>query len=190
MVISITGAANVTFKNDNLATTATATEDCSQSININVPSMQATVEQAIRQLAGTHVDSGNSLTTLSTTVSNSMTRDVVQKAISDAMDSFKISLKATGNVDVANFNVSQVATSNLNNIIQNMAMTTSDGQPSDSLVANVQKQLDAATKNAPACPAETQGPGQGVHYASYIGLVVILMLLVVSFVVLSPSIKN
>ncbi|WP_298329524.1 hypothetical protein [Asticcacaulis sp.] len=187
VTISITGAANVTFKNDNLSTNATATTDCSQSININVPSMQNTVQQAIKQLAGTHISDDATLTNLSSSVSRAMTQQNVQKAIADAIDAFKISLKATGNVDVVNFNVSQVATSNLNNIVQNMSITTDDGS-SASVANDLQKKLDTAMASAPPCPSPQTDHGRdNVHYASYAALIVILLLLVSSFVFIKKS---
>lgn len=186
IVINITGAANVTFKNDNFSAVASASEDCSQSVNINVPSMQNQVEQAVKQLAGTTIDSSSaSVTKLSTTVAKAMNQDNVQKAIADALDTFKITLKASGNVDVANFNVSQVATSNLNNVVQNMSVN-GDGT---SLVKDVQNQLDEAMAQAPPCPSSSSSNlySQNIHYASYTGLVIVFILLICSFVLLKKA---
>lgn len=185
IVISITGAANVTFKNVNLSTTSTASTDCSQSININVPNMQNAVTQAVKQLAGTKIDNDNSLTELSTSISKAMNQANVQKAIGDALDSYKISLKATGNVDLVNFDVSQVATSNLHNIVQNMSVSTGTG--TDTVLNDVQKKLDAAMTKAPSCPKTTTETSTNVHYAPFIGLLLMFIIFISSFVFLGQK---
>jgi hypothetical protein len=184
IAINIAGAANVTFKNDDLSAVATATEDCSQSVNINVPSMQAAVEQAVKEVAGTTISSGPALTKLSSTVSKTMNQKNVQKAIADALNSFQIALKATGNVDVVNLNVSQVATSNLNNIVQNMSV---NGESPNTVAKDLQKQLDEVMAEVTPCPQPSSVPSANVHYASYAGLVLILILLICSFVFLKQS---